>query len=53
MDLLEGFSNTFYPGLYCDCVEATEKACYEENVLELWGDQANYFLITEISFQKY
>ena len=25
--------------LYCGCVEATETACYEQNIIELWGDQ--------------
>ena len=39
IDLLEQFSDTFYPNLYCGCVEASEKACYEQNILELWGDQ--------------
>ena len=39
MDILEQFSDTFYPDLYCGCVEASEKACYEQNILELWGDQ--------------
>merc|ERR1712241_942628 len=52
IDMLEGFSNTFYPGLYCDCVEATEKACYEENVLELWGDQGSYSSATEEKIGK-
>lgn len=53
INMLEEFSNTFYPSLYCDCVEATKKACYEENILELWGDQVNISVITEISFHKY
>ena len=41
IDLLEQFSDTFYPNLYCGCVEASEKACYEQNILELWGDQVH------------
>lgn len=47
INMLEEFSNTFYPGLYCDCVEATQKACYEQNILELWGDQGSYSDVTE------
>ena len=39
--MLEELSNTFYPGAYCNCVEKTQKACYEENILELWADQAS------------
>ena len=39
--MLEQLSDTFYPGAYCNCVEKTEKACYEENILELWTDQAS------------
>ena len=41
LDMLEELSNTFYPGAYCNCVEKTQKACYEENILELWADQAS------------
>ena len=43
IDLLEQFSDTFYPNLYCGCVEASEKACYEQNILELWGDQVHTY----------
>ena len=39
--MLEELSDTFYPGAYCNCVEKTQKACYEENILELWADQAS------------
>ena len=46
IDLLEQFSNSFYPDLYCGCVEASEKACYEENILELWGDQVRSSILT-------
>ena len=41
LDELENFSNMFYPDLYCGCVEASEKACFEQNILELWGDQVS------------
>jgi len=44
---LEQFSNTFYPDLYCGCVELAEKACYEQNILELWGDQGAYTEVTD------
>ena len=46
---LEQFSNTFYPDLYCGCVELAEKACYEQNILELWGDQV-LIIQSKISF---
>jgi len=42
IDVLEQFSDQFYPDLYCGCVEATETACYEQNIIELWGDQGTY-----------
>ena len=49
--MLEELSNTFYPGAYCNCVERTQKACYEENILELWADQASQqnLVITSVS----
>lgn len=47
IDLLEGFSDQFYPGLYCGCVEATETTCYEQNIIELWGDQGSYNEVSE------
>ena len=49
IDLLEQFSDTFYPNLYCGCVEASEKACYEQNILELWGDQVNAHKLSKFS----
>ena len=39
IDMLEKWSDDFYPELYCGCIEATETACYEQNIVELWGDQ--------------
>jgi len=47
LDELENFSNMFYPDLYCGCVEASEKACFEQNILELWGDQGSYSEVTD------
>ena len=53
IDLLEQFSDTFYPNLYCGCVEASEKACYEQNILELWGDQVHTQQVLQgFSFMK-
>merc|ERR1719186_2483171 len=49
IDMLEGFSDQFYPDLYCGCVEATETTCYEQNIIELWGDQGFY---NEVSDSK-
>ena len=42
IDRLESLSDQFYPDPYCGCIEATETACYEENIVELWGDQGAY-----------
>ena len=39
IDVLENWSDEFYPDLYCGCIEATETACFEQNIVELWGDQ--------------
>ena len=39
IDVLEKWSDEFYPDLYCGCIEATETACFEQNIIELWGDQ--------------
>ena len=39
MDTLERWSDQFYPDLYCGCLEATETACLEQNIVELWADQ--------------
>jgi len=52
IDLLEQFSDTFYPNLYCGCVEASEKACYEQNILELWGDQGAYTELTDSRIRR-
>ena len=41
MTMLEQWSNDFYPDLYCGCLEATETACFEQNIVELWADQVN------------
>eukprot|EP00092_Neocalanus_flemingeri_P006866 GFUD01007412.1.p1 GENE.GFUD01007412.1~~GFUD01007412.1.p1 ORF type:complete len:1065 (+),score=241.14 GFUD01007412.1:250-3444(+) len=49
IDMLEGFSDQFYPDLYCGCVEATETTCFEQNIIELWGDQGSY---NEVSDRK-
>ena len=35
-------SNDYYPDLYCGCIEATETACFEQNIIELWGDQVKH-----------
>jgi len=42
LDMLEQWSNDFYPELYCGCLEATETACLEQNIVELWADQGSY-----------
>ena len=33
------WSSDFYPDLYCGCIEATETACLEQSIVELWADQ--------------
>ena len=48
MNTLEQLSHSeYYPEAYCNCAERMEKACYEENILELWMDQAS--IITSFS----
>ena len=42
LDTLETLSNHFYPEPYCGCVAAAERACFEQNIVELWGDQGAY-----------
>jgi predicted RND superfamily exporter protein len=42
IDTIEQWSNDYYPDLYCGCIEATETACFEQNIIELWGDQGHY-----------
>ena len=39
IDMLEKWSDDFYPELYCGCIEATETACFEESIAELWAEQ--------------
>ena len=41
IDMLEKWSDDFYPELYCGCIEATETACYEESIVELWAEQVS------------
>eukprot|EP00092_Neocalanus_flemingeri_P023513 GFUD01025500.1.p1 GENE.GFUD01025500.1~~GFUD01025500.1.p1 ORF type:complete len:1021 (+),score=134.31 GFUD01025500.1:157-3219(+) len=48
IDVLENWSDEFYPDLYCGCVEATETACFEQNIVELWGDQGSYNEVSDI-----
>jgi hypothetical protein len=45
IDTLEQWSNDYYPDLYCGCIEATETACFEQNIIELWGDQVGIFFL--------
>ena len=42
IDMLEKWSDDFYPELYCGCIEATETACYEESIVELWAEQVSF-----------
>ncbi|XP_023339853.1 patched domain-containing protein 3 isoform X2 [Eurytemora carolleeae] len=48
VDLLMSWSNTFYPEPYCSAVKATETACFELNIVELWGDQGHYSESTDL-----
>ena len=48
------WSDEFYPDLYCGCMEAAETACFEQNIIELWGDQVKHcfdFLLINIIFR--
>jgi hypothetical protein len=51
IDTLENWSDMYYPDLYCGCIQATETACYEQNIVELWGDQVQYLIIDSLSYQ--
>lgn len=48
IDVLEKWSDEFYPDLYCGCVEATETACFEQNIIELWGDQGSFNEVSDL-----
>jgi len=48
IDDLEQWSVDFYPDLYCGCVEATETACFEQNIVELWGDQGAFNDVSDL-----
>jgi len=49
INTLEKWSDEFYPDLYCGCIEATETACLEHNIVELWAEQGVY---NEVSDQR-
>ena len=51
LNLLQKWSDEYYPSPYCDVVEATETACYELNIVEFWGDQGEYNDISELRMQ--
>ena len=54
IDMLEKWSDDFYPELYCGCIEATETACYEESIVELWAEQVSTVADNQIRrLQKY
>ena len=42
INTLEKWSDEFYPDLYCGCIEATETACLEHNIVELWAEQVKH-----------
>ena len=42
------WSDEYYPDLYCGCMEAAETACFEQNIIELWGDQVSIYIIITI-----
>jgi len=42
IDLMEQWSDQFYPDLYCGCMEAAPTVCFEQSIIELWGDQGHY-----------
>jgi len=48
IDVLENWSDEFYPDLYCGCIEATETACFEQNIVELWGDQGSFNEVSDL-----
>ena len=41
IDVLEKWSDEYYPDLICGCIEAMETACLENNIVELWGDNVS------------
>ena len=44
IDVLEAWSDEYYPHLICGCIEAMETACLENNIVELWGDNVRHTL---------
>ena len=42
IDVLEAWSDEYYPNLICGCIEAMETACLENNIVELWGDNVRH-----------
>ena len=42
IDVLEKWSDEYYPHLICGCIEAMETACLENNIVELWGDNVRH-----------
>ena len=42
IDVLEKWSDEYYPDLICGCIEAMETACLENNIVELWGDNVRH-----------
>ena len=42
IDVLEKWSDEYYPDLICGCIEAMETACLENNIVELWGDNVSH-----------
>ena len=44
IDVLEKWSDEYYPDLICGCIEAMETACLENNIVELWGDNVRHTL---------
>jgi len=48
IDVLENWSDEFYPDLYCGCIEATETACFEQSIVELWGDQGSFNEVSDL-----
>ena len=48
IDVLEKWSDEYYPDLICGCIEAMETACLENNIVELWGDNVRHQTLTVV-----
>ena len=52
IDVLEKWSDEYYPHLICGCIEAMQTACLENNIVELWGDNVRHRTLLHFSLER-